>query len=120
MFWTPIYMFFIHSVGPGTFFFLVTVLWFQKELTYSTQRLLNGYSKWWILPLNTDVILCSLLLPEEWPQMETERTRHCRNDKNDLRNNGFGYLLGFQYPLTEWLKNMPISLMTIHLLLSNI
>lgn len=48
-----------------------------------------------LLPLKIDVILCPLLVPEEWPQMETQRTRHCRNTKNDLGNHSFGYLLGF-------------------------
>ena len=112
MFWTPIYMFFIHSVGHGTFFspshsFIVSQSQFYsfKLQFYS----LNPEVIKWIfkvvdkplLPLKIDVILRSLLLPGEWPQMKTKRTRHCRHDKNDLRNNGFGYLLGFQHPFIE-------------------
>ena len=58
MFWTPIYMLFIHSVGHGTFFFLVTVLQYPSHsfivsnysFIASTQRSLNGYSKQWISP----------------------------------------------------------------------
>ena len=88
-------MFFIHTIGHGTFFSIVTVYRF-KRVNLLNPEVINGIFKVVgtpFLPLEIGVILCFPPLPEERPQMETTWARNCRNDKVDLMNNGFVWVM---------------------------
>lgn len=76
-----LYPLMVLSFSQSQFYnFPVTVLQFQT-IVLQFYSLNPEVIKWIfevvdkpLLPLKIDVILCSLLLPGEWPQMETKRT----------------------------------------------